>query len=318
MTNWTAQAHKHSFRSINGVKTRLIERIGNLNPSLRDELRNTKLDWYAIKNVDGESDSSTERNPEILIYEEIGGSMGISAEEFINELNAIEADNIDIRINSPGGSVFDAIAIYNAIVRHPANITTYVDALAASAASIIAMAGDECVMMVGSQMMIHDALGGEMGNAADMREMAKFLDQQSDNLASIYAVKGGEDTKYWRNMMLAETWMMAGEAVDLKLADRVYERPAKNPADPSTEDTEEDVPEAPDVSADESTEDSDESTVDGTEADIEAFMQRRHRLTNRGFKYTGRDKAPDPKSIVDGWPDKSESKSLIDLIESWK
>lgn len=309
---------KHSYRSINGVKARLIERIGNLDPNLRDGLRNIKLDWYTIRNAsDGES--APERNPEILIYEEIGGSFGISAEDFINELNAIEADQIDVRINSPGGSVFDAIAIYNAIVRHPANITTYVDALAASAASIVAMAGDEVVMMVGSQLMIHDAMGGEAGNARDMREMAKFLDEQSDNLAGIYAVKGGEDTKYWRNLMLAETWMQSGQAVEMKLADRVFERPAKaEPSDPSTEDDGTDeTQQPPDIAADESTEDSEESIV---EADVEAAMRKRHRLTNRGFKYAGADSAPNPLSIVEGWyADKEQpTNDYHALLEAWK
>lgn len=304
-----------SYRSINGVKARLIDRIGNLNPNLRDELRNIKLDWYAIKNVDGNDESngdqenaSKERNPEILIYEEIGGSFGVDAQDFIKELNDIDSEQIDIRINSPGGSVFDAIAIYNAIVRHPAHITTYVDAMAASAASVVAMAGDEVVMMVGAQMMIHDALSGDMNNAKGFRELADWLDKQSDNIASIYAAKGGEDTAHWRAMMIAETWMMADEAVEMKLADRVFVRPTNEP-----ESTVED--------ASESTEDTDEESI--VEADVEAAMRKRHRLTNRGFRYTGREKAPDPlASIVDGWAPKNviqaiagkADNSLADLV----
>jgi ATP-dependent protease ClpP protease subunit len=301
----------HSYRSINGVKARLIERIGNLNPNLRDELRNIKLDWYAIKNVDGEGDSegsdSKARNPEILIYEEIGGSFGVDAQDFIKELNDIESDEIDIRINSPGGSVFDAIAIYNAIVRHPAHITTYVDAMAASAASVVAMAGDEVVMMVGSQMMIHDALSGDMTNAKGFRELADWLDKQSDNIAGIYAVKGGGDAEQWRKMMIAETWMMADEAVELKLADRVFVRPTIE-----SESTVEDEPA--------STEDTDEESI--VEADVEAAMHKRHRLTNRGYKYTGREKAPDPlASIVDSWGPKNVMNtvagngSFVDLMK---
>jgi ATP-dependent protease ClpP protease subunit len=311
---------KHSYRSINGVKARLIERIGNLNPNLRDELRAIKLDWYTIKNVEETgSDGNTPRSPEILIYEEIGGSFGISAETFIEELFAIEADQIDIRINSPGGAVFDAISIYNAIVRHPAHITTYVDALAASAASIIAMAGDECVMMVGSQLMVHDAMGGEMGNSKEMREMATFLDQQSNNIASIYAEKAGGDIKDWRKLMLAETWMMAGEAVDLKLADRVFERPKTDQpeiiSDPEEEDnSEEETTEAPDVMADD-----DENEINNA-TDVEKLMARKHRMTNRGFKYTGRNVAPDPMSIVESWvstKDIEPQPSLVNLIANW-
>jgi ATP-dependent protease ClpP protease subunit len=264
---------KHSFRTVNGAKAKLIERISNLNPSLAAELRNISLPWYAIKNNSAvERADDGETTAEILIYDEIGGSMGVSAEQFATDMNEIEADKIDIRINSPGGSVFDAIAIYNSIVRHRAQVTTYVDGIAASAASIIAMAGDECVMMVGSQMMIHDALGPEMGNAKDHREIADFLDAQSDNLASIYKAKAGGTTEEWRNLMLAETWMFSDEAVNLKLADRVYVRPGAEGPDDEEIDSEE-TPEAP---------------------DLEAAMHKRHRLTNRGYKYTGREKAPNP------------------------
>jgi len=286
------------LRSIALMKQRLFSRLSIYNSQLEADMRNLRLPWYAIRNA-AEGDATTE----VLIYEEIGGSFGIDAKQFIEDLQGITTPNIDVRINSPGGSVFDSIAIYNALVKHPANVTTYVDALAASGASIIAMAGDKVVMMVGSQLMIHDAMAPDAGNAADHREMAAFLDRQSDNLASIYAAKGGGEIADWRGLMLAETWMFATEAVDFGLADEVYVPPVKQPPtqkDPSPEEppTEDDITAEDDDAIDESADDvedsEDESEGMFSDDELDDLMGRAHRLTNRGFKYLGRDKAPEP------------------------
>lgn len=273
-----------------GYRNRLIDRIANLDPGLASNLREMKLGWYTITN-EAESDVEPEEEPsaQVYIYDEIGGSFGVSAADFVEELNGITSKQIDVHINSPGGSLFDAIAIYNALIQHPANVTTYVDSLAASAASIVALAGDEVVTMVGAQWMIHDAMGMEMGNAADMTAMATFLSRQSDNIASIYASKAGGSIEDWRNKMLAETWMMAPEAVALGLSDRVYEpRPKAEEEDeelePEVEVPKEEMPE--DAEEDEeSTEDDEED--DEEDIDVKQLMQRRHTLTNRGFKYAG-------------------------------
>src|SRR3989304_3679342 len=264
-----------SMRNMTLYKTRLFDRLSIQNAALATELRNTKLPWYHMRNaVDDDSTA------EVFIYDEIGGSFGIDAAEFVHDLSEIDANNIDVRINSPGGNVFDSISIYNALVRHPANVTTYVDALAASAASIIAMAGDEVVMMVGSQLMIHDALAPEMGKPRDHREMAHWLYRQSYNPAFIYAVKGGGETAEWRERMLDETWMFADEAIDLRLADRVYTRPPKPKQDEPLEE--------PPPGEDEPVDEPDDDEV------LQALMNRAHRLTNRGFKHLGRTKAPAP------------------------
>lgn len=190
------------------------------------DLRSVRLPWYDIRNQAGEEDEPAS----VLIYDEIGGSLGVSAEQFAQDIAEITAPEIRVRINSPGGAVFDGIAIYNSLNHHPARVVVYVDSLAASAASVVAMAGDEIVMMPGSQMMIHDASAMEQGNAADMGKMATFLDRQSDNVADIYRMRAGGDAAKWRGLMLAETWMFAQEAVDYGLADRVAEPPAA--ADP--------------------------------------------------------------------------------------
>lgn len=297
-----------NLRSIANYKARLVERIKALDPNLASGLRDIKLDWYRIRNVDETEATETEETvAEVFIYDEIGGSLGVSADEFVKDLSAIDADRINVRINSPGGSVFDSIAIYNALVQHPATITTFVDALAASGASIVAMGGDECVMMIGSQLMIHDALGLEMGNAADMREMAKFLDHQSNNIASIYAAKAGGEPDEWRKLMLAETWMLAGEAVDMGLANRVY-KPEPKTETPDAENTPPDVPGKPMPGEDDEEKDPTEPE-NNIDAELEMLMARHHRLANRGFKYLGRNRAPNPLAA-----DNRQSKSHADYV----
>ena len=170
--------------------------------------------WYEFRN---EADGPTE----LFIYDVIDEWFGVSAEMFARDLAAIDATEITVRINSPGGSVFDGIAILNALRGHKAKITTVVDGLAASAASFIAMAGDEVVMGRNSEMMIHDASGICIGNAQDMETMHANLERVSANIASIYAERTGGTADEWRAAMLAETWYSANEAVAAGLADRV-------------------------------------------------------------------------------------------------
>ncbi|RKN61868.1 Clp protease ClpP [Streptomyces klenkii] len=197
---------------------------------LRAQLREQPPDgWYQIRNA---ADDETE----ILLYEEIGGWFGATAEALIDELSEIKTGRITVRLNSPGGSVFEGIAIANALRAHPATVTTRVDGIAASIASVIAMAGDRLVMMPNTQLMIHDASGLCMGNASDMRELADLLDLQSDNIADVYAARAGGSRDEWRQRMTAETWYLADEAVKAGLADEVAQLPRKGreeePAEP--------------------------------------------------------------------------------------
>jgi ATP-dependent protease ClpP protease subunit len=129
--------------------------------------------WYRVENH-GPTNTAT-----VYIFDEIG-EYGISASAFVDELNAIKAPKIELRINTPGGNVFDGLAIFNAIKDHPAHVTAIVDGYAASAGSYILQAADKRVMNSFSQVMIHDAaLAITMGNAKDHRETADFLDKQS-------------------------------------------------------------------------------------------------------------------------------------------
>lgn len=184
-------------------------------------------DWYRLTNAIGGN------APAMLhIYGEIG-FWGITASDLVAELAALDVSAIDVHINSPGGEIFDGIAICNALRAHRATVTTYVDSLAASIASVIAMAGDRVVMAPNSQMMIHDGSGFCIGDAADMREMADLLDRQSDNIASVYAAKAGGDVADWRALMTAETWYTAEEAVAAGLADEVSSSTRSAPDDNS-------------------------------------------------------------------------------------
>lgn len=146
---------------------------------------------------------------------------GISAQMVVTALADIQTDEIRVRINSPGGDVFDGIAIMNALLSQNANVTVVVDALCASIATVIAMAGQTITMSPGSQMMIHPASGFCMGDATDMRKLADILDFQTKNIAGLYAARAGGKVDTWLAAMNAETWLSADEAVKLKLADTV-------------------------------------------------------------------------------------------------
>lgn len=179
-------------------------------------------DWYEIRN---EADDA-----EVYIYGYIGSDPwdedAVSAKEFIDAIRAYDAKPLTVRINSGGGSVFDGIAIHTAIKNRKAPTNVYVDALAASAASIIAMAGDTITMAAGSFLMIHRAWGMAVGNCQEMREMADTLDKLDNSLVTIYEARTGQEPAGIKAAMDAETWYTAGEAVALGYADSVAEEMA--------------------------------------------------------------------------------------------
>lgn len=165
--------------------------------------------WYRV------TDSVGDGGAEILIYDEIGW-FGITASDFIQDLAALGSGPITVRINSGGGDVFDAYAIYNSLISRP-GVTTVVDSLAASAASVIAMAGEQRLMARTSQMMIHDAGVGVQGNADDLQAMVERLQTVSGQIAGIYADTAGGEPDYWRGLMRAETWFTPQQALDAGL-----------------------------------------------------------------------------------------------------
>ncbi len=157
---------------------------------------------------------------ELAIYDEIG-FFGTNAADFRDEIRALDVERITLRLNSPGGDVFDGIAIYNLLKAHPASIDVVVDGIAASAASFIAMAGDTVKMSRHSMMMIHEAWGFAMGPAADMRKAADMLERLTGEIASMYAERSNTPKATWLARMADETWYRDQEAVDAGLADEV-------------------------------------------------------------------------------------------------
>ena len=186
-------------------------------------------DWWKVGNTAGD-------RAEVFIYGYIGDDWAeedVTAASFVNTLRAITAPAIDLRVNSPGGAVFDGIAIYTALLEHPATVDVSVDGVAASAASFVSMAGDTIAMQKPAKMMIHDASGLVLGNAADMQEMADLLNELSDTIAGIYADRAGGTTAAWRAAMKAETWYSAAAAVEAGLADRVANDTTQEAAAPT-------------------------------------------------------------------------------------
>jgi ATP-dependent Clp protease protease subunit len=176
--------------------------------------------WYAIR---ARGPDTVTAGAEVAIYDEIG-AYGVSAKGFLSELGALpEGTPVDLRLNSPGGSVFDAVAIHNALKRHEGTVTVWIDGIAASAASYIAMAGDEIVMPENAFLMIHDPSGLVMGTAEDMRAMAGTLDKIAAGMTRGYAGRSGKTEDEIAALMAAETWFSAAEALEAGLATQLAE-----------------------------------------------------------------------------------------------
>ncbi|MCW7553300.1 ATP-dependent Clp protease proteolytic subunit [Endozoicomonas gorgoniicola] len=133
----------------------------------------------------------------------------------------LDATNIDVRINSRGGMVFEGIAIYNVLRAHKADIHVNIDGLAASIASVIAMAGDTVSMAENSMMMIHNPYGWAMGDADEMRKTADVMDKVTDSIAVSYTARTGKTVEEMKAMMDEEIWFSAAEALELGLVDGI-------------------------------------------------------------------------------------------------
>ena len=179
------------------------------------------MSYYQIKAVAPD-------RAELRIDGTIGGGWfeedPVTAKAFAKELKAAgKVKHLDVYINSPGGSVFDGSAIYSQLKRHAAKKTVYIEGLAASIASVIAMAGDDIVMPDNALMMIHRASGGVFGDAGDLRKTAEVLEKVESSMITAYQAKTGRTPEELADMMADETWMTAQEAVALGFADRVAE-----------------------------------------------------------------------------------------------
>lgn len=164
---------------------------------------------------------------EVYLYGQIGESWfgdGISAKRFADDLKAVpNVKTIDVRINSEGGDVFDGKAIYTLLLQHKANVVVWVDGLAASAASFIAMAGNEINISEGGFMMIHNAWTVAAGNSEDLRRTADLLESVSTSIRDTYTARTKRSTDEVQNWMDAETWFTGAQAVEFGFADKMVE-----------------------------------------------------------------------------------------------
>ena len=172
--------------------------------------------WYSITNKHNDV-------LDISIHDEIG-LWGVSAKDFISDLkSSADVKSINLSIHSPGGSVLDGLAMYNALKAHPAKVYAHVDGLAASAASFILMAGDSISMPEDAFIMIHNAHGGVFGDAEEMREMANVVEKLQDSIVNIYEKRTGKESEDIRDMMKDETWMNANDALEHGFIDTISE-----------------------------------------------------------------------------------------------
>ena len=170
--------------------------------------------WYAIKNKSSDV-------LDISIHDEIG-LWGVSAADFINDLKKHgEAKVINLSIHSPGGNVLDGFAMYNNLKSHPAKVYGKVEGIAASAASYVLMAADHIEMPEDAFIMIHNAHGGVMGDAEDMREMADVIEKLQDSIVNIYEKRTGLENSEIREMMKTETWMNAADSLKFGFIDTI-------------------------------------------------------------------------------------------------
>jgi len=181
-------------------------------------------EWYSI--IKAEDDDG---ELEIFIYDVIGWPFN-EVEPLVQEL----AENLNrpilVRINSPGGDVFDGMALYNSFRDHPAKVTTRIEGLAASMASVVALAGDEVTAHQSAMLMIHEPWAFALGDQHELRAMADVLGKISVNLLDVYYGKTGSDKRKLKQEMADETWFTAEEAKTRKLIDAIVEQPAEKKA----------------------------------------------------------------------------------------
>lgn len=244
-------------------------------------------------------DPSTATAATIRLYGPIdswGGFWGVSAKELSQALDSLPAgvDQIQLRINSPGGEVFEAMAMLNMLRAHPATITGVVDGIAASAASFLAAGCDETVMSPGTQMMIHDPRTFAYGPPTVMAKVIKILESLAGSAAELYASIAGGTPAAWRALMIEETWYTATEAVEAGLAQRVDV-----------------VPDAA-FATTAATDPDDENDLGGDTPDDEPIEDR---FDLSVFTYAGRQNAPAPRSISEVAAGPEPEGSPVDLTD---
>ena len=174
--------------------------------------------FYCVKN---------EAVPTLYVYDQIDAWYGVSAKQFVQDLNGMDATEIHVRINSVGGDVFEAKAMATALRNHKAKVVTFVDGLAASAATTVAIAGDEVHMAPTAQFMIHNAWSYAAGDYRDMAKMSDTLKRVNDGIVAEYADKTGLSVTQIEQMMNDETWLNGAEALQKGFVDVLDETASK-------------------------------------------------------------------------------------------
>lgn len=164
--------------------------------------------------------AAEETEATIYLYDEIG-PWGVTADEFAKGLAEVTASTIHLRVNSPGGDVFDARAMVTALRSHHAKVIAHIDGVAASAASFLALACDEVEISDGAMIMIHRPWGWAAGDADELRSTATVLDQIESSMVDDYERKTGQPREQIAAWLAAETWFTAQEAVEYGFADRI-------------------------------------------------------------------------------------------------
>ena len=172
--------------------------------------------WYTFKN-------EANQTPELYIFDDIDDWYGVSAQSVVDQIRNLDASEINVRLNSRGGMVFEGIAIYNALRLHKANIHVTIEGLAASIASVIAMAGDTVTIAENAMVMIHNPYGWAQGDAEAMRKTAEVMDKIADSIAVSYTARTGKTIEDMKALMESETWFTAQEALAMGLVDQIDE-----------------------------------------------------------------------------------------------
>lgn len=205
----------------NPISNRIAKQINDLMLNGRERRarslkRNPERDKMPLRIVRDQASSEAT----VYLYDEIG-YWGVTAGDFAQQLDALDVETIHLRLNSPGGDVFDGVAMYNALLQHDAQIITHVDGLAASIASVIALAGDEIEMAETAFFMIHNAWTLAIGNANDLRTTADLLDKIDGMITSTYVKQAEADEQQVKQWMAQETWFDANEAMEAGFATEI-------------------------------------------------------------------------------------------------
>jgi len=173
-----------------------------------------KENWYDVQS------KASKDIVDVYIFDEIG-TFGVNAQNFIDEIKGFKNSPLNLHINCVGGDVFEGMAIYNILKKRTAETTVYIEGIAASMGSVIALAADKVVMAENSLFMIHNAWGGAMGEAKELKKTANLLEKISNEIADIYIKKTNLPYDRVKEMMDEETWLNADEAFELGFIDSI-------------------------------------------------------------------------------------------------